>query len=634
MLHLNDLVLRVAGRTLLDRASLHLPAGCRMALVGRNGTGKTTLLRAIAGEIAPDGGEIRLQRGARVGMIAQEAPGGERTPLEAVLASDRERARLIEQAATARDAATIAESHTRLAEIGADAAPARAARILAGLGFDEEMQGRPLSTFSGGWRMRVALACVLFLEPDLLLLDEPTNHLDLEAVAWLEEHLRRYPRTLLLVSHDRDLLNRVPEKICHLEGGRLTVYNGNYDRFARSRAERLLQQERERARIEAERRRIRTFVDRFRAKATKARQAQSRLKLLERLPLPDPVVSEPEVRFAFPCRDLPPPPLLTMEDVTVGYDGKPVLSRLSLRIDPDDRIALLGRNGNGKSTFARLVAGRIEPLSGTLTRARGLGVGFFAQHQIEDLDPEADGIRHLARLLPAAREEDLRARLARFGLVQQRAETPAKHLSGGEKTRLCFALMTVHDPHILVLDEPTNHLDIDSREALARALDEYEGAILLVSHDRHLVERVADRLWLVEGGRVQVWDGDLAAYRERVLTGEDRPAPESSGARPRRGAPAAAQRRSALAPLRREARDAEREIERLQEAKARLEGELADPGTYADGARVATLRRQLAALAERLAAAESRWLAAASRIEALEAGALPEDTEAPVASRG
>jgi ATP-binding cassette subfamily F protein 3 len=523
VLHLNDVVLRVAGRTLLDRVSLHLPAGCRMALVGRNGTGKTTLLRAIAGEIVPDGGEIRLQRGARIGMIAQEAPGGELSPLEAVLASDRERTQLLAQAANARDATTIAESHTRLAEIGADAAPARAARILAGLGFDPSMQSRPLKTFSGGWRMRVALACVLFLEPDLLLLDEPTNHLDLEAAAWLEEYLRRYPRTLLLVSHDRDLLDRVPEKICHLEGGKLTVYSGNFERFLRTRSERLLQQERERARVEAERRRIRAFIDRFRAKATKARQAQSCLKLLERLTAPDPVVNEPAVRFAFPCRDLPPPPLLALEDVAVGYDGKPVLSRLTLRLDPDDRIALLGRNGNGKSTFARLIAGRLEPLSGTLTRARGLKVGYFAQHQIEDLDPEADAIRHLARLLPAAREEELRARLARFGLVQERAQTPARHLSGGERTRLAFALMTAHDPHILILDEPTNHLDIDSREALARALLDFEGAILLVSHDRHLVELVADRLWLVEGGRVQVWDGDLAAYRARLLAGEDQP---------------------------------------------------------------------------------------------------------------
>ncbi|GBD43377.1 putative ABC transporter ATP-binding protein YheS [bacterium HR40] len=619
MLHLEDVTLRIAGRTLLDRASLHVPAGCRMALIGRNGTGKTTLLRAIAGEIVPDGGEIRLQRAARVGMIAQEAPGGDLTPLEAVLEADSERRMLLARAETAEDGATIAEIHTRLAEIGAEAAPARAARILAGLGFDPQMQARPLSSFSGGWRMRVALARVLFLEPDLLLLDEPTNHLDLEAVAWLEEHLRRYPRTLLLVSHDRDLLNRVPERICHLEGGKLAVYPGNYDRFARTRAERLLRQERERARLEAERRRIRAFIDRFRAKASKASQAQSRLKMLERLPELDPVVFEPEVHFAFPCRDLPAPPLLTLEEVSVGYHGRPVLSRLSLRIDPDDRIALLGRNGNGKSTFAKLVAGRLEPLSGIVTRARGLRVGFFAQHQIEDLDPEADAIRHLARLLPSLREEEVRARLARFGLSGQRAETPARSLSGGEKTRLCFALLSAHDPHILVLDEPTNHLDMDSREALVRALNDYPGAILLVSHDWHLVQLVCDRLWLVEGGRVQPFEGDLEAYRDRLLAADERPQTVAPARSPRPGL-TPAQRRAALVPLRARAREVERQLLALQAEKAEIDAALARPSTYSDGARVAALRRRLAELETEIAAAEEAWLEAEGQIEALTVG--------------
>ncbi len=618
MLTLEKVTLRLGGRLLLENADLRLDAGRRMGLVGRNGTGKTSLLRLIAGELAPDAGEVRLRRGIRIGRIGQEAPGGEVTPLAAVLAADRERGRLLERAARAREASEIAELHTRLAEIGAEAAPARAARILRGLGFSEEDQGRPLATFSGGWRMRVALASLLFLEPDLLLLDEPTNHLDLEAAAWLEEHLRRYPRTLLLVSHDRDLLNRVPDRICHLEGGRLLVYAGGYDRFLRARAERLLGLARLRERQEAERRRLQAFVDRFRAKATKARQAQSRLKRLARMAPVEEAVRDPEVRFAFPVARVPPPPLVTMEGVAAGYDGRPVLTGLDLRIDPDDRIALLGANGNGKSTFAALVAGRLAPLAGTLRRARGLAVGFFAQHQIEDLDPDADGITHLARLLPQETEERLRARLARFGLVQERAETSARHLSGGEKTRLCLARMTVGDPQLLILDEPTNHLDIDSREALARALLEFPGAILLVSHDRHLVELVCDRLWLVARGRVTPYEGDLEDYR-RCLLEERRQERSRRPARPAAPRPRPRERRAALVPLRRKAREAERRLEELNAQRRAIETRLADPGTYGDGGEVAELRRQLARIESEIAAAEAAWLEAEEAIERLEA---------------
>ncbi len=618
MLTLEKVTLRLGGRLLLENADLRLDAGRRMGLVGRNGTGKTSLLRLIAGELAPDAGEVRLRRGIRIGRIAQEAPGGEVTPLAAVLAADRERSRLLERAARAHEASEIAEVHTRLAEIGAEAAPARAARILRGLGFSEEDQGRPLATFSGGWRMRVALASLLFLEPDLLLLDEPTNHLDLEAAAWLEEHLRRYPRTLLLVSHDRDLLNRVPDRICHLEGGRLLVYPGGYDRFLRARAERLLGLARLRERQEAERRRLQAFVDRFRAKATKARQAQSRLKRLARMAPVEEAVRDPEVRFAFPVARVPPPPLVTMEGVAAGYDGRPVLTGLDLRIDPDDRIGLLGANGNGKSTFAALVAGRLAPLAGTLRRARGLAVGFFAQHQIEDLDPDADGISHLARLLPQEPEERLRARLARFGLVQERAETPARHLSGGEKTRLCLARMTVADPQLLILDEPTNHLDIDSREALARALLEFPGAILLVSHDRHLVELVCDRLWLVARGHVTPYEGDLEDYRRSLLE-ERRQERSRRPARPAPPRPRARERRAALVPLRRKAREAERRLEELNAQRRAIETQLADPETYGDGGEVAELRRQLARIESEIAAAEAAWLEAEEAIERLEA---------------
>ncbi len=619
MLDLEGVTLRVAGRTLLEGASLHLPAGAKTALVGRNGTGKTSLLRLIAGELHADAGTVRLPRGVRVGTVPQEAPGGSATPLETVLAADRERAALLverERAGPDR----LAEIEERLRTIEADRAPARAARILRGLGFDPEAQSRPLDSFSGGWRMRVALAAVLFLEPDLLLLDEPTNHLDLEAALWLEEHLAAYPRTLLLVSHDRDLLNRVPDRICHLEGGRLTLYSGNYDAFERQRAAKLERDAKLRARQEAERARIRAFVDRFRYKASKARQAQSRLKMLARMePVARPPI-EPEVRFELPAGPIPAPPLLTFENVRVGYGATVVLDRLDLRIDPDDRIALLGANGNGKSTFAKLVAGRLAPMSGTVTRSRKLVVGYFAQHQLDELDPRASALDHVARRLPAESEQSWRERLARFGLVQDRATTPAGSLSGGERTRLALALVCLDPPNLLVLDEPTNHLDIDSRTALIEALNAFEGAVLLVSHDRHLVEATADRLWLVAGGRVRPFEGDVEDYRRLLL--ETSAAPSREPAERSRSAasrPSAAERRSLLAPLRQRAREAERELDQLAARKDAIERRLADPSLYRDGAEVARLRAELATIEDARIRAEECWFEAQAAIEELEA---------------
>ena len=517
MLHLNDVTLRIGGRLLLEHASVHLPAGQRIGLVGANGSGKTSLLRLILGELSPDAGEVRLRRHARVGWVAQEAPGGERTPRQAVLDADRERAELLRAAETASDPAAIAEAQTRLADIGAHAAPARASAILAGLGFDEAAQQQPLASFSGGWRMRVALAAVLFAEPDLLLLDEPTNHLDLEASLWLEDYLRRYPKTLLLVSHDRDLLNQVPERIVHLDQRKLTSYPGGYDAFERIRREKLVLQAKERARIEARRKHMQAFVDRFRYKASKARQAQSRLKAIAKLaPIPE-VIEAPHVVLRFPQPKLPPPPLITLERAAAGYGDHVVLERLDLRLDPDDRIALLGANGNGKSTFAKLLAGELAPLGGEVIRAPKLRVGYFAQHQIEALRPADSALQHLARHLPDEREERLRTRLGGFGLTQDKADLPAGVLSGGEKARLTFALISAEAPQFLVLDEPTNHLDIDAREALIQAINEFAGAVLLISHDPHLIELTADQLWLVEGGRVRPYDGDLDDYRRALL---------------------------------------------------------------------------------------------------------------------
>ena len=617
MLDLTDVTLRIAGRPLLEGANLHVPDGTRLALIGRNGTGKSTLLKLIAGELQPDAGEVRMPAAMRIGMVRQEAPGGNLTPLEAVLATDTVRTALLAEAKAATDPVRQAELHQRLQDIRADAAPARAARILKGLGFDDEEQHRPLSSFSGGWRMRVALGGVLFLEPDLLLLDEPTNHLDLEAAIWLEDHLRRYPRTLILVSHDRDFLNSVPEKTCHLEGRKLTLYAGGYDQFERTRRERLMLAEKARERQLAERAHIQAFVDRFRYKASKARQAQSRIKMLERMEPIAQALIEPEIRFSFPAGSVPAPPMITMDGAKAGYGEKVVLSQLSLRLDPDDRIALLGRNGNGKSTFAKLVAGRLDPMVGELTRARGLKVGFFAQHQIEDLVPEQTPIQHVQARRPAQREQETRAWLARFGLGQDQARTQARHLSGGEKTRLALALMCLDAPQLLILDEPTNHLDIDSREALVEAVNEFPGAVIVISHDRHLVELVADSLWLVDGGRVRPYDGDMEDYRRLLLETSAEPAAAEPAKTERR---AAGERRALLAPLRQKAREAERQIERLDEERAKLEARLADPASYANGTDIAAVQKRLAQLKTETEAAEHRWLEAEAAIEAVAAG--------------
>jgi ATP-binding cassette, subfamily F, member 3 len=618
MLHLNDVTLRIGGRALLEGASLHLPAGQRTGLVGANGSGKTSLLRLILGELSPDAGAVRLRRNARVGWVAQEAPGGDRTPREAVLDADRERARLLHAAETAREPGEIAEIQTRLADIGAHAAPARASAILAGLGFDETAQQQPLASFSGGWRMRVALAAVLFAEPDLLLLDEPTNHLDLEASLWLEDYLRRYPRTLLLVSHDRELLNRVPERIVHLDQQKLTSYAGGYDAFERARREKLTLQAKERARIEARRRHMQAFVDRFRYKASKARQAQSRLKAIAKLePIPA-VIEAPSVVLRFPKPEVPPPPLITLERAAAGYGERVVLDRLDLRLDPDDRIALLGANGNGKSTFAKLLAGEIRPLGGEVARAPKLRVGYFAQHQIEALRPGESALQHLARRMPAEREERLRRHLGGFGLTQDKADLPAGALSGGEKARLTFALISAAAPQFLVLDEPTNHLDIDSRDALVEAINGFPGAVLLISHDPHLIELTADRLWLVEGGRVRPFDGDLEDYRRTLLNrGAAAPSSAAVEANPRRAErQRQAEVRARLAPLRQAARAAERELERLTEARATLAARLADGATYElSGDEIAALIKREAELKAAIEAAEHRWLAAEEALE-------------------
>ena len=616
LLVISGATIRLGGRSLLDNADLMVEPGRRIGLVGRNGAGKSTLLRAIAGEMAMDGGEIRLARGARMATVKQEAPSGDASLLETVLQGDTERLALLAEAETA-DPHRLAEVHDRLVAIGADAAPARAAVILAGLGFDEAAQRRAVSEFSGGWRMRVALATALFANPELLLFDEPTNHLDLEATLWLEAWLARFPGAALVVSHDRGLLDRSVEAIAHLDRGKISLTPGGFEAFVRIRTERALQQTRAVEKIAAERAHIQSFIDRFRAKATKARQAQARVKALERLPQIEAVIEDTPTRFAFPEPARIAPPILALDRVDVGYDGRPVLRGLSLTVDMDDRIALLGANGNGKSTMAKLLAGRLAPLAGEVRRGPKLRVGYFAQHQAEELVAAETPIDHMTRALPRATPPQVRSQLARFGLDAARAETPVANLSGGEKARLLLALATRDAPQLLILDEPTNHLDIDAREALVKALADFQGAVLLITHDPHLVELIADRLWLVGDGSVRPFDGDLDDYRA-LLAERARPAAKADASTRRDDRRERAEARAALAPLRRQAKEAEATLARLAAERTAIESRLADPALYETGRaiEITTANARLAAIARESAAAELVWFEAAEALEA------------------
>ncbi|HVL72580.1 MAG TPA: ABC-F family ATP-binding cassette domain-containing protein [Beijerinckiaceae bacterium] len=619
MLHVNELTYRIGEKVILDRASFAVPEGARVGLVGRNGAGKTTLFRLIMGELGPESGAIALPRGVRIGAVAQEAPGGPEPLVDVVLAADTERTRLLAEAERA-DGIRRAEIETRLVDIAAHAAPARAAAILHGLGFDAQAQQRPCSSFSGGWRMRVALAAVLFAEPDLLLLDEPTNYLDLEGTLWLYDYLARYPHTVVVISHDRDLLDTCVDHILHLDRGKLAVYRGGYTAFARQLAEKQALQAKMRIKQEAERRHLQAFVDRFRAKASKARQAQSRIKRLARLEPIAAVVEEETLGFDLPSPERAlAPPLVAVEGGAAGYGDRPVLDRLNLTLLPDDRIALLGANGNGKSTFCKLIGGRIAPMKGEVRRSGNLKVAYFAQHQLDELRPGATAYHHVAALMPEAPEARVRARCGRMGFPGAKADTPVSSLSGGEKARLLLGLAAFGGPHLLILDEPTNHLDIDSRAALMEALNDYEGAVILVSHDRFLIEACADRLWLVANGTVKPFDGDMEDYRRLVLSGE------LEGPPARREAPAsrtddrraAAERRAALAPLRKRLESVEARMRRLGDAIAKIDAALADGTAFRkDPAKAGDLARMRAEAAEALAAAEDEWLGLSADLEA------------------
>ncbi|MFX0540394.1 ABC-F family ATP-binding cassette domain-containing protein [Roseovarius sp. S4756] len=614
MLRIDDISYSVAGRPLIENASATIPDGHKVGIVGRNGTGKTTLFRIIRGELALEGGSITLPQRARIGGVSQEVPGNEVSLIDTVLAADTERAALLAEAETATDPTRIAEVQTRLSDIDAWGAEARAASILKGLGFDDDQQRQPCSAFSGGWRMRVALAAVLFSQPDLLLLDEPTNYLDLEGALWLETYLARYPHTVLIVSHDRGLLNRAVGSILHLEDKKLTLYQGAYDTFAETRAARLAAAESEARKQEARRAHLQSFVDRFRAKASKAVQAQSRLKMIAKM---KPITTPQEAalkKFTFPSPEELSPPIIHMEGGSVGYDGKPILQRLNLRIDQDDRIALLGKNGEGKSTLSKLLAGKLQPMGGKMTTSSKLRVGFFAQHQVEELHVDETPIDHIRRLRPGETPSRLRARLGGFGIGAEQAETLVGKLSGGQKARLSLMLATIDAPHMLILDEPTNHLDIESREALVEALTAYTGAVILVSHDMHLLSLVADRLWLVKDGGVSAYEGDLESYRAMLLAG-DKPAPKPKEQKPKRPT------KDAITALKQDVRKCEERVEKLNTMADKLARKLADPAMYdEDNKDEATVwQKKYSEVMEAQDRAESLWMRALEKLERAEA---------------
>ncbi|WP_112309378.1 ABC-F family ATP-binding cassette domain-containing protein [Pseudogemmobacter bohemicus] len=611
MLRISDITYSVEGRPLFEGASATIPTGHKVGLVGRNGAGKTTLFRLIRGQLALEGGEISLPSRAKIGGVAQEVPSSETSLLDTVLEADTERASLIAESETATDPARIAEIQSRLSDIDAWSAEGRASSILKGLGFDADQQLMPCSAFSGGWRMRVALAGVLFAQPDLLLLDEPTNYLDLEGALWLEAYLQKYPHTVIIISHDRGLLNRAVQGILHLDNRKLTYWQGGYDQFARQMAERRALQAAEAKKQEARRAHLQSFVDRFKAKASKATQAQSRVKMLEKMT----TITAPEdaarVVFTFPEPEELSPPILTLDGASVGYDGPPVLKRLSLRIDQDDRIALLGRNGEGKSTLSKLLAGKLKEAGGTVTRSSKLRIGYFAQHQVDELYIDETPLQHIQRLRPSEHQAKLRARLAGFGLGADQAETAVGRLSGGQKARLSLLLATIDAPHMLILDEPTNHLDIESREALVEALTEYSGAVILVSHDMHLLSLVADRLWLVKGGAVEPYNGDLEDYRRLLLTPDE-------ATRPAKAAPVVkkASREEVLA-LKAELRKCEERVAKIEDMRAKLAVKLADPALYEDDRKgdLGVWNRKYAEVMEALDRAESLWINAQEALE-------------------
>lgn len=623
MLNVNNVTVRLGGRVILDRATAMLPPRSRVGLIGRNGAGKSTLMKAMIGQIDPDEGEIDSPRGTRVGYLRQDAPSGTQTPFETVLAADIERDALLIESETCEDPDRLGELYERLNAIDAYTAPARAARILVGLGFDEEMQGRPLDSFSGGWKMRVALAALLFSQPDLLLLDEPSNHLDLEATLWLENFLKSYQATIIVISHERDLLNNVVDHILHLEGGKITLYPGGYDAFERQRAERLAQLQAAKEKQDAQRAKLQDYVARNSARASTAKQAQSRQKALARMQPIAAALEDPSLSFVFPSPPELRPPLVTLDMASVGYDDTPILRRVNLRIDPDDRIALLGRNGNGKTTLARLIAAQLPAMEGEMTSSNKMKVGYFTQYQVEELDTTDTPLEHMARQMKGATPGAVRAQLGRFGFSGDRAIQKVGSLSGGERARLALALITREAPNMLILDEPTNHLDVDSREALVQALNEYQGAVVVVSHDRHMIELVADRLVLVDGGTAKEYGGTLEDYTDFILgkSGGVSDAGEKMSKGDRKAQKQAqAQAREQGKSLREAVTKAEKALAALTAHRARIERAMFDPTTAGPEEAKLTmgeLMRKRGEIEKQMEVAEAEWMAASEALEAV-----------------
>ena len=619
MLNLNGITVRLGGRTILDRATAALPPYSRIGLIGRNGAGKSTLMKVMIGSLEADDGSLDMPKGTRIGYIAQEAPAGDSTPFDTVLAADTERAALMaESEQDGLDPDSMAEVHERLIAIDAYTAPARASRILVGLGFDEEMQGRPLDSFSGGWKMRVALASLLFSQPDLLLLDEPSNHLDLEATLWLENFLKGYPAMMVVISHERDLLNNVVDHILHLDNGQVTLYSGGYDSFERQRAERAAQLAAAKASQDAQRAKLQDYVARNSARASTAKQAQSRAKALARMQPIAAMAEDPTLSFDFPSPDELKPPLVTLDLASVGYtEGNPIVQRLNLRIDPDDRIALLGRNGNGKTTLARLLAAQLTPMEGQMSASGKMRVGYFTQYQVEELDGDDTPLEHMTQQMKGASPGAVRAQLGRFGFSGQKATTKVGKLSGGERARLALALITRDAPHMLILDEPTNHLDVDAREALVQALNEYDGTVVLVSHDRHILELTADRLVLVDGGTATEFSGTIEDYTDFIL-GKGPAKEKVSKADRKEDKKAAAASREAQAKLKRDVSDAEADLAKLEVVLSAIDRAMFDPTSAANEYNNLTMgelsqrRGKIVAAQE---AAEARWIAASEALE-------------------
>jgi len=619
MLNLNSITVRLGGRTILDGASAALPPGSRVGLIGRNGAGKSTLVRVIAGQLEADDGACEMPKGAKLGYIAQEAPDGTATPFETVLAADIERAELMERSETESDPEKLGDIYERLIAIDAYTAPARASSILQGLGFDEAMQARPLSSYSGGWKMRVALAALLFSAPDVLLLDEPSNHLDLEAVMWLEDFLKSYRATILLVSHERDFLNNVVDHILHLQGGKVTLYPGGYDSFERQRAERMAQLAAAKANQDAQRAKLQDYIARNSARASTAKQAQSRAKMLSKMQPIAEMANDPSLSFDFPDPDQLRPPLITLDLASVGYAETPILKRLNLRIDPDDRIALLGRNGNGKTTLARLLAAQLTPMEGDMNSSGKMRVGYFTQYQVEELDTDDTPLEHMTRIMRGATPAAVRGQLGRFGFSGDKATTKVGKLSGGERARLALALITRDAPHMLILDEPTNHLDVDAREALVQALNMYKGTVVLVSHDRHMLEMTADRLVLVDNGTAKEFDGSLDDYIAFVLKGDAGQGDAASKADRAANKKASAEQRERFNAMKKTLRGIEDEMAKLTRERDALDKAMNDPAAAEPRhakLSMGELNKRRAEVVDKLAEAEVRWMEAGEAMEA------------------